>query len=145
MACLRTYAWCGAFTAVVGGLAFAAPGCTDLRAVGGHLGVADELCKMIEQCYGPDLYPDCHARVSERLEAADPATRSQYLESFANAFCLESCSNARACLDGAPLCDAAGQACGGIETCCGFAVGASECKGGACCVPVGGACDDSTP
>ena len=125
---------------MMAGLASLASACTNLLEVDDHRGVADELCNLIEQCYGPDLYPDCHARVAERLQAADPGVRAQYLESFANDFCLESCSNARACLDGAPLCDGSGQGCNGIEQCCGFAAGGSDCKGGACCVALGGGC-----
>ncbi|MEM9692516.1 MAG: hypothetical protein AAGA56_08230, partial [Myxococcota bacterium] len=123
--------------ALFGTLPFACVSVLDLE---GYQGVTTELCATLERCYGPELYPDCENTIAARIENASAADRQFFLETYANSFCNETCTNARACLDNAPVCNGPGSVCASAEQCCGFFSGGGECQGESCCVSVGSAC-----
>lgn len=120
------------------------PSCADVIGLGAERNVADELCELLERCYG-DLVPDdCRARVGTRLEGAEQDVTTAWLTGFADAGCLADCTSARRCLDAVPVCGGVGTECGVLEECCGFTLGKGTCDGdaGRCCRPRGTRCDE---
>ena len=117
--------------------------CVDLLGLGGYTGAIQSLCDMLAECYGTSFYPKCVERAEQRLGDASPELRESYLTAFADNSCLESCTNARACLDHQPICSTGGSSCGAAEQCCGFTDGASQCSGDSCCAPRGSVCSDA--
>jgi hypothetical protein len=121
-----------------------AASCVGLLALDGYAGAHSELCSKVEQCFGAQYRPACEQSLAERLEGARASERAAWLVYFADHSCLESCINARRCLDEPPLCAGPMQGCSARSECCGFSVGAGDCGGiGAepqCCRPEGFSC-----
>ena len=118
------------------------PSCADVLGLGGERNVADELCDLLQRCYGDAAPPDCHRRVGTALARADQEQASAWLTSFADASCLTDCTTARRCLDAEPVCEPIGEDCDVLEQCCGFTRGKSSCDAEAerCCRPRGTSC-----
>jgi len=138
------------------GVAGTAGSCVSLLGLEGYGSAANELCSMLQDCYGPQFYPSCLEHADPRLNEATAEAREAWLTMFADSHCLESCQNANACLDAPPVCGSQGAGCGQREQCCGFLTGKSECSrsaglfggvaisDGACCVANGVSCNDSS-
>ncbi|MBI4701252.1 MAG: hypothetical protein HY744_08855 [Deltaproteobacteria bacterium] len=122
----------------------AAPGltCVDLLELEGYRAAAQQLCALLDRCYGQDYYPSCGEQVTARLEAAPAEARSSWLTHFADYDCLGNCTSATLCLDVPPLCLDVAAGCGRDLDCCGFSRGTGRCSvaGPCCCLPDGNAC-----
>jgi hypothetical protein len=117
--------------------------CVSLFELDGYAGAVGDLCAKLGVCYGNDFYPSCVEYSEPRLTDASSADRQAWLQAFADKNCLETCASARACLDMAPVCGPAGQACGQKEQCCGFLSGLAQCEEGGCCRPFGVPCSSN--
>jgi hypothetical protein len=118
------------------------PSCADVLGLGGERNVANELCDLLERCYGEAAPPDCHQSVGTALARADGDVASRWLTGFADASCLADCTTARRCLDAEPVCEPVGEDCAVLEQCCGFTRGKGSCDVDAerCCRPRGTSC-----
>jgi hypothetical protein len=101
--------------------------CVGLLDLDDYAGAAQSLCDLLATCYGADAYADCHHRLSQALDGADPALRTQWLTSFGEQNCLKNCTTAKRCLDALPICQGAGSGCAQREHCCGFTKGEGKC------------------
>jgi len=119
------------------------PSCVAVLGLDGYRGAADELCSLLDRCYGEEALPECMTHVAGNLDAAEPGEIREWLVSFADESCLESCTSARRCLDLSPVCEAVGADCAALEECCGFSKGLSNCDAEAerCCRPKGTPCE----
>jgi hypothetical protein len=124
-------------------VAFAGQSCVSMFDLDGFEGVIANLCETLAKCNGGDYFPDCVESAEAKLAGASAEERAAYLAAFSAEACLESCTNARNCLDAAPLCDPAGSRCGQAYECCGFSTGVKECSNGTCCAGTGVSCDTS--
>lgn len=126
--------------------------CRDVVAGESIRDAAQELCGTLQRCYGSDAY-DCGA-LDDRF-GRDQAQDQSFLAAF-DEQCTESCPGSRDCLDRAPICAEAGEACGLSVGCCGAGIGTLACEptpgatltpsaGGECCLPDGVACDPKLP
>jgi hypothetical protein len=118
--------------------------CVGVLKLDDYSGALEALCQKIAECYGADYYADCRERTEARLEGASAEEREDFLATFADSYCLESCINARACLDEQPICARFGDGCAMPEQCCGFTHGSGTCAGSSCCKPLGVACTADT-
>ena len=127
---------------VIGGcVAVTSSSCVGALDLDEYATATDELCDLLDRCFGADFFPDCHEHAGPRLTAADAMQREQWLTIFSDRRCLQSCSDARRCLDNTPVCSTVAEGCGEqTEACCGFIAGKGACEEGACCKPDGVAC-----
>ena len=107
--------------------------CVSLLDLDGYESAVSGLCQLLTTCEGEATYPSCVAYVNGRVDGADPAARATWLTYFADNACLTTCTNARVCLDEAPVCGNAAETCAASPYCCGFTDGRSTCEAGACC------------
>ncbi len=104
---------------------------------------ADEMCSLLDRCYGPADYAGCRPILEGRLDAADSSLRHDWLDTFTNFDCLDSCSAGRHCLNIAPLCVSSGS-CLHRQDCCGFLDGNAACLDNTCCRTRGSTCSTET-
>ncbi|MBI4950918.1 MAG: hypothetical protein HY908_02715 [Myxococcales bacterium] len=116
--------------------------CVSVLDLGGYEGALGPLCELVRSCFGEERLPDCVAFEAARLRDADADARAAWLVYFADNHCLESCVNARRCIDEAPLCATRSEPCANDWHCCGFLDGSGNCDldRGACCAPEGRPC-----
>lgn len=102
---------------------------------------AEELCELLEQCYGADHLPGCADRVGNNLDNRSEQDTKNFLDSYGANGCTESCTAARDCLDEKPVCEPIGFFCSAKEECCDFVSGLSTCgPNQGCCRPRGTRC-----
>jgi hypothetical protein len=123
-------------------LSVSVPSCVSVLGLDGFRGAAEELCSLLERCYGDKAIPECLPHVSGALDGADAEDSKAWLVEFADQSCLESCSTARRCLDQPPVCQTVGSTCDSLEKCCGFSKGFGSCdaEDDECCRPKGTPC-----
>lgn len=112
--------------------------CTSLLGLDDFESASGELCDLLDTCYADPTMQDCKQRLDTLLRTADVETRTSWLVVFGDQHCLGSCTDARGCLDAAPVCHAG--SCGRREECCGFLRGHADCVGARCCAPRGIEC-----
>lgn len=123
------------------GVAVTSSSCVNALDLDEYADATDELCDLLDRCFGTDYFPECHEHTGPRLTTADGAQREQWLSIFSDRRCLQSCNDARRCLDNSPVCGDVADGCGEqTEACCGFIAGKGDCKAGLCCKPDGVAC-----
>lgn len=130
----------GLAAALVSSLSVLAASCVGILELDGYAGALNDLCEKLRECYGDEYFPECEAHGEPRIVAATTEEREAWLQNFADQHCLESCANARACLDMSPVCGAPAEGCVQKEECCGFLTGAKECGGNKCCSGEGKGC-----
>lgn len=129
-------------TVVALGAGVVTASCVKVLDLADHASAAQALCALLDRCFGSSEYPGCREHVESGLGDADAAARAEWLGNFAGALhCLDTCSDAKRCLDQLPVCNQASDGCGQAEHCCGFLDGLASCAGqGTCCKPDGRAC-----
>lgn len=130
----------GLAAALLSGMSVLAASCVGILELDGYAGALNDLCEKLRECYGDEYFPECEAHGEPRIVAATTDERETWLQNFADRHCLESCANARACLDMSPVCGTPAETCVQKEQCCGFLSGAKECGGGHCCSGEGKGC-----
>ena len=130
----------GLAAALLSTMSILAASCVGILELDGYAGALNDLCEKLRECYGDEYFPECEAYGEPRIVAASAEEREAWLQNFADRHCLESCTNARACLDMSPVCGAAAEGCVQKEQCCGFLTGAKECGGNQCCSGEGKGC-----
>lgn len=131
--------------------------CTALLGLDDQRDAVAELCAVVDLCYaasGP-YAAECAQHLGGRLGLVATQDQSAWLGTYVTTSCEGSCSEARKCLDQAPLCADKGNGCLRSEECCGFSRGDAVCgplaaapfvAGGepsqpkGCCLPLGAVC-----
>jgi hypothetical protein len=117
--------------------ALAASSCSTLIGADDYEDSGQAICNMMTFCYGSSD-PNCVRRIHQRLELSPRAMRSKWLSQLSDAACLETCVDARKCLDSLPVCNVEGD-CTRREDCCGFLGGTVDCST-TCCGARGALC-----
>lgn len=131
-------------------LALVGASCRSVLGLEGYEESVDAICKIIDRCTD-DPTRDCRERVGTRLQGAETANNepwSKWLSDLTAHQCLDSCGNARRCLDTTPICGTT--TCMAKDDCCGFVGGRKDCNLDThlCCSPEGTNCasdDDCCP
>jgi hypothetical protein len=128
-------------TTIVACLSITSASCVGVIDLNDYGGAANELCELLEQCFGTDAYGGCREHVNQGLDNADADQRGNWLQGSGDD-CLRDCTSAKACLDSVPVCHAPSAGCGQLEHCCGFTVSDVSCQEGRCCMGDGEFCTD---
>ncbi len=119
--------------------------CLGVLGLDGYESAPEALCALLDRCYtGEDAIVQCRGHVSSQLAAAGEG-RDEWLARFTSmdSNCLTSCSNARACLDAAPVCRGPRESCTKTQQCCGFTGNLALCVREECCKPKSAPCSSS--
>lgn len=121
--------------------------CTAVLDLEKYGNAAQQMCSLIDRCYGKTGNDGCQGILETYLHDVDPPTREEWLASFNNYNCLASCSAGRSCLNIPPLCVAVGASCKRTLDCCGSLEGHADCdtKTKACCKARGASCSANEP